>query len=304
MTERPAPDCLNNPIKGEGKKMKKTLTLCALLLLSSSQVLAENAAAAAKPNLYTSQLSTWKINVKPIDFAQSLDNRLVFVLGDDSKVHIYSAADGTELGSVPVAPETVAFDITPRGEVLFLVDSNKNYTALDITFAQDIDTTGAPFLGKQGAPVTLVVFSDFQCPFCSRIEPLLDEILKKNPDKLKIVFKHLPLTMHKEAQPAALAAIAAQEQGKFWEMHDALFAAKKLSKEAIEKAAKDIGLDMEKFKKDVADPQTMATMQKDMADAGKAGVSGTPTLFINGRQVKGRGANVLQEMIDEELSSK
>ncbi|MCI5165865.1 MAG: disulfide bond formation protein DsbA [Candidatus Electrothrix sp. GM3_4] len=285
--------------------MKKMLTVCALLLLSSSQVLAQNAPAKSSATLITSPLSTWQMNVTPIDFSQSLDNKLVFVLGDDSKVHIYSSTDGAELGSIPVAKETVAIDIAPRGEMLFLVDSNKNYTALDISFAQNIDTAGSPFLGKEGAPISLVVFSDFQCPYCSKVQPLLDEILKKNPDKLKIVFKHLPLKMHKQATPAALASIAAHEQGKFWQMHDALFAvAKKLSKETIEKAAKDIGLDMEKFKKDLASPSVQAKLKKDMVDAGKAGVGGTPTLFINGRQVKGRGANVLQEMIDQELAPK
>lgn len=284
--------------------MKKTLTLCALLLLSSSRVMAQDAPAQSTATLFTSTLATWQMKVKPLDFAQSLDNRLVFVLGDDSKVHIYSSGDGAELGAVPVAQETVAIDIAPRGEMLFLVDSKKNYTALDISFAQDIDTTGSPFLGKKDAPVTLVIFSDFQCPFCSKIQPLIEEALKNNSDKLKVVFKHLPLQMHKEAEPAALAAIAADEQGKFWQMHDALFAAKKLSAETIEQAAKDIGLDMEKFKKDVASAETKAKLQKDMTDAGKAGVGGTPTLFINGRQVKGRGGNVLQEMIDQELSAK
>ena len=285
--------------------MKKTLTLCALLLLSSSQVMAQDAPAQSTATLFTSTLATWQMKVKPLDFAQSLDNRLVFVLGDDSKVHIYSSGDGAELGAVPVAQETVAIDIAPRGEMLFLVDSKKNYTALDISFAQDIDTAGSPFLGKEDAPVTLVVFSDFQCPFCSKIQPLLDEVLEKNPDKVKIVFKHLPLQMHKQAHPAALAAIAAHEQGKFWQMHDALFAvAKQLNQENIEQAAKNIGLDMEKFKKDLASPATLEKLKKDMVDAGKAGVGGTPTLFINGRQVKARGGEILQKMIDQELASK
>lgn len=285
--------------------MKKTLTLCALLLLSSSQVLAEDAPAKSSTTLVTSPIANWQLTVTPVDFAQSLDNKLVFVLGDDSKVHIYSTADGAEQGSVPVAKETIGIDIAPRGEMLFLVDSNKNYTALDISFAQDIDTTGSPFLGKKDAPISLVVFSDFQCPFCSKVQPLLDEVLEKNPDNLKVVFKHLPLQMHKQARPAALAAIAADEQGKFWQMHDKLFASSKnLSQENIEKAAKEIGLDMEKFKKDLASPTVQEKLKKDMIDAGKAGVSGTPTLFINGRQVKGRGANVLQDMINQELSSK
>ena len=134
--------------------------------------------------------------------------------------------------------------------------------------------------------------------------PLLDEVLEKNPDKLKIVFKHLPLQMHKQARPAAIAAIAAHEQGKFWQMHDALFAvSKKLNKETIQQAAKDIGLDMDKFNKDLTSSAVEEKLKKDMVDAGKAGVGGTPTLYINGRQVKGRGTDIIQNMIDQELSS-
>ena len=284
-------------------KITKSILACSLFFLASGQVLAAEQPATPSSTLRASSIGTWTLSVTPLDFVQSLDNQLVFVLGDDSKVHIYSV-DGVEKGSIPVAKETVAIDIAPRGEMLYLVDSNKNYTALDISFAQDIDTTGSPFIGKKDAPVTLVVFSDFQCPFCSKVQPLLDKVLEDNPDKLKIVFKHLPLQMHKQARPAALASIAAQEQGKFWEMHDALFAASKnLNKEAIEKAAADIGLDMEKFKKDWNSPAVEAKLKKDMMDAGKAGVGGTPSLYINGRQVKGR-ADVLQKMIDQELAQK
>jgi predicted DsbA family dithiol-disulfide isomerase len=300
-------------------KSMKSIVVCSLFFLASGQVLAAeepvkpsskapaSSVTTAKPSstLRASSIGTWKLNVTPLDFVQSLDNQLVFVLGDDSKVHIYSVDGGVEKGSIPVAKETVAIDIAPRGEMLYLVDSNKTYTALDISFAQDIDTTGSPFIGKKDAPVTLVVFSDFQCPFCNKVKPLLDKALEDNPDKLKIVFKHLPLQMHKQARPAALAAIAAQEQGKFWEMHDALFAgSRKLDKESIEKAAADIGLDMEKFKKDWNSPAVEAKLKKDMMDAGKAGVGGTPTLYINGRQVKGRGTNILQKMIDQEMAPK
>ncbi|MCI5195943.1 MAG: disulfide bond formation protein DsbA [Candidatus Electrothrix sp. AW5] len=285
--------------------MKKPLILCALLLLSGSQVLLGNAAAQSHGKLLTSPVTTWQLSVTPVDFAQSLDSRLVFILGNDSQVHIYSAADGAELGAVPVAKETIAIDIAPRGEMLFLVDSNKKYTAMDISFAQDIDTTGSPFLGKKNAPVTLVVFSDFQCPYCSKVKPLLDDLMKKNPNKLKIVFKHLPLNMHNQARPAALAAIAAQEQGKFWPMHDALFAlGRNLNTKSINQAAQDIGLNMEQFKKDFDSTATQNKLKKDMIDAGKASVSGTPTLFINGRQVKARGADILQKMIDQESASK
>lgn len=164
-----------------------------------------------------------------------------------------------------------------------------------------IDIIDSPFLGRKDAPVTLVIFNDFQSSF--KIQPLLDEVLKKNPRNVKIVFKHFPLQMHKMARPAALAAIAAYNQDKFWEMHDALFAVgTELSKENIRQAAKYVGLDMEKFNKDLTSPAVEERLKKDMIDAGKVGVVGAPTLFINGRQVKGRGgADFLQKMIDQEL---
>jgi protein-disulfide isomerase len=127
-------------------------------------------------------------------------------------------------------------------------------------------------------------------------------VLENNPETVKIAFKHLPLRMHKMAKPAALAAIAAQEQGKFWQMHDALFATPKLTQEGIDKAAKEIGLDMEKFKKGVKNPLTMQKLNKDMVDAQKAEVNGTPTLFINGRRVQSRDPGAIQKMIDDELA--
>ncbi len=282
--------------------MKKTIILCGLLLLPSQIMAAPSGKEAG--TLHSSIQKTWKMKVAPLDFAQSLDGKLVFVLDRDGKVHIYTA-DGVEQGTIPVARETVAIDIAPRGEMLYLVDSNQNYTALNISFAQNISTVGSPFLGKATAPISLVVFSDFECPFCSKVQPLLEEILKKNPNSLKVVFKHFPLKMHKKAEPAALASIAAHEQGKFWPMHDALFTlGKKLNKETIEKAAADIGLDMAKFKKDWKSPASKEKLKQDMISAGKAGVSGTPTLFINGRQVTGRGTDIIQKMIDQELAQK
>jgi len=108
--------------------------------------------------------------------------------------------------------------------------------------------------------------------------------------------------MHNMAQPAALAAIAAQNQGKFWQMHDALFALPKLTKKNIEKAAQDIGLNMEQFKKDWDSPKTKEKLVKDLRSAQKAGISGTPTLLINGHKVKNRGQNSIQQMIDQEVA--
>jgi len=129
-------------------------------------------------------------------------------------------------------------------------------------------------------------------------------LLDKNPQTLKIAFKNLPLTsIHKMAVPAALAAIAAQNQGKFWQMHDAIFAMKtQITMEKLETAAREIGLDMEKFNADRTSDEVRQKLAKDMGDAKAAQVTGTPTLFINGRRVKERSLAALQKMIDEEAA--
>lgn len=108
--------------------------------------------------------------------------------------------------------------------------------------------------------------------------------------------------MHNMAETAALAAIAAQNQGKFWQMHDALFATPKLNKETIDQAAEGIGLDMIKYKKDMNSPETKQKLARDLASARQADVTGTPTLFVNGRRVKKRGPDVIQQMVDQEMT--
>ncbi len=111
----------------------------------------------------------------------------------------------------------------------------------------------------------------------------------------------MPLNFHKMALPAAKAAMAAREQGKFWEFHDRLFAEPNLSKEAIDKIAVDLQLDIPRFEQDMASPKILAYVEKDIQDAQKAGVTGTPTPFINGRIPKQRSLEGFQAIIDDEL---
>ena len=134
--------------------------------------------------------------------------------------------------------------------------------------------------------------------------PLIEQVLEKNPDTVKVVFKNMPLRFHKMAEPSARAALAAAEQGKFWEYHDKLFMEKKLTPDGIKKIAQDLGLDMTRFEQDMASPQIRAKVQKDMIDAQKAGVSGTPTIFINGRMPQQRSLAGFQAIINEELQKK
>lgn len=282
--------------------LKKTL-LCAALLLPlnlHAQELKKNNTAG---DLNWTVVASWTMPTRPVDIAQSLDNKKVFILGADAKVYIFSP-DGRQLGALPVDPNVTAIDIAARGEMLFLINNKSNtYTAIDISFNQKIDITGAPIRGRADAPITLVLFSDFECPWCGKLEPVLAELLAQNQDKLRIVFKHLPLPMHPQAEPAALAAIAAQRQGKFWEMHDALFQNTTWTATTVEETAQRVGLNMEQFRADLNTPQTQAQLAKDKGDAQAAEVNSTPTMFINGRPVRDRSLPSLQKMVAEALAA-
>jgi protein-disulfide isomerase len=151
-----------------------------------------------------------------------------------------------------------------------------------------IDIAGSATKGNPEARVTVVEFSDFQCPYCSRGKEVMYELLKEYPQDVKVVFKHLPLSFHKEAKPAAIAAEAAGKQGKFWEMHDLLFENQKsLGADKYLELAEGLELDMEQFKRDLANEEIVKRVDADAALAGKLGVRGTPGFFVNGVQVKG-----------------
>jgi protein-disulfide isomerase len=155
--------------------------------------------------------------------------------------------------------------------------------------AYSVNTAGAPSKGgTAAAAVTLIEFSDFQCPFCSRVTGTLDQIEKTYGDRVRIVFKHLPLRMHSRAPLAHKAAEAANRQGKFWEMHDLIFAnQRELSEAKYLEYAGQIGLDMGRFKKDLASASVKARVDADAAEAERLGVTGTPAFFVNGYFLSG-----------------
>ena len=132
--------------------------------------------------------------------------------------------------------------------------------------------------------------------------PLFEQVLDKYPDTVKIVFKHYPLSFHKQAFPAALASMAAGEQGKFWEYHDELFIHQSsLSSEKYLEIAQSLGLDIKKFSLDIMRPSLRKIVEQDIADAKKAGITGTPTIFVNGRILKKRDFSAISKLIDDEL---
>jgi protein-disulfide isomerase len=128
-------------------------------------------------------------------------------------------------------------------------------------------------------------------------------VLKQNPNTVKVVFKHYPLPFHKKAVPAAMATIAAQNQGKFWELHDLIFKnQKQLSQEKIEEFASQLGLNMDKFRQDIGSQATRQQLANDIQEAQRIGVRGTPSLYVNGRKVADRSPQGMQKLIDQELA--
>lgn len=164
----------------------------------------------------------------------------------------------------------------------------------------------APYKGGGDAKVSIVEFSDFQCPFCSKGATVLTALEKKYGNKIKIGFKHFPLPFHAQAKIAAEASMCAHEQGvkNFWKIHDLMFADQtKLDKDNLIGLAKKIGLKEDEFKNCLETNKHLKRIEKDMAEGGALGVKSTPTFFINGKLINGaQPIEVFSEVIDEELS--
>lgn len=169
-----------------------------------------------------------------------------------------------------------------------------------------VEVGNAPIMGGKDAKVTIVEFSDFQCPFCAKGADLLKEIKKKYGNKVKVAFKNFPLPFHNHAEQAAVAGLCANEQGAdyFWKMHDAMFANQDaLDAEGLKKTAKSVGLKADAFDKCLAENKYLTQVKADMEDGRKVKVKSTPTFFINGQLINGaQPMDVFAEIIDEELA--
>jgi len=278
-------------------------TACALALTFATANPSVSATYTGKDNrLEWTQQESWSTSGKPLDLVRSLDGKYTFILNDQQQIVIYDQ-QGKIQGQIPVSKGVQAIDIAPQGESLYLIDQDaSSFTSIAIDFVLDIDTTGSPVKGDPQSPVSIVVFTDFQCPYCIKLAPLLDQVYEQNKDKVKVYFKNMPLQFHEMAEPAALAALAAGKQGKFWEFHDKLFTAPQLNPQIIGNIGRELGLDMARFDTDMKSPELRQKLSQDMSDAQKAGVTGTPTVYINGRKLKQRNLQGFQALIDDELA--
>jgi len=249
-------------------------------------------------------LKTLNLDSPPLDMAVSTNGKMIFILTDQHELLIQST-DGTVNEKVSVDAAVDGIEVGPREDILFLTSRrSKTIDVVSLDFIRPVNVDGSPFKGPADAPVVVAVFSDFQCPYCSRLVHVLDQVVEKYPETVKLVFKHYPIRSHKYAQKAALATMAADRQGKFWEFHDRLFENyKKLNDEMIDQVAADLGLDVAAFEKDLKDPALQKQLTRDIRDAQIAGVRGTPSIFVNGRKVRNRTLKGFETDIEKALGN-
>lgn len=181
--------------------------------------------------------------------------------------------------------------------------------ALEASFKNRINDVVAdnnPTKGHKNAPITIIEYTDFQCPYCARGAKTIDRIVEMYPEKVRLAFKNNPLKFHAQALPAAKAALAANRQGKFWEYHDLLFKnSASLNEEKFLKFAQDLGLDMEKFNKDRNSEEIAKQIESEQASASKHKLTGTPSFVLNGVVIRGAQppenfVNVIDRLLEKD----
>lgn len=192
----------------------------------------------------------------------------------------------TQLGHVKVAQQSMI----RRG---LLVSPELMEKPIGIGEQTTVRVGGAPSLGPTNAAVEVVEYGEFQCPFCMKADSFLADVVEEFPGQVRVAFKHYPIARHKMSVNAGRAAWAAQQQGKFWEMHDALFSARgKLDEDVIRAHAEAVGLDMEKFEEDYNSHAATRAVYDDRREAKANGVKGTPSFYVNGKFMGGQPEGV------------
>ncbi|HJT28154.1 MAG TPA: thioredoxin domain-containing protein [Pyrinomonadaceae bacterium] len=172
-------------------------------------------------------------------------------------------------------------------------------------FVSELDDGVSPVKGATNAVVTIVEFSDFECPFCKQVQSVLKQIVESYGRTVRLVFKHLPLEGHRNSLPAARAAYCAAEQDRFWQFHDAVFAAGNLSPPVFEQIASDLGLGLPKFQECVASERSRAAVIKDIEAARLLRIESTPSFVVNGKVIKGAlSLAEFQRIIEQELNQR
>jgi protein-disulfide isomerase len=281
--------------------MKKNVEIAGIFLSLVISIL--SGSSFAQPNdIDWTVVSQINLDSRPLDVLSTSDGELVFVLMP-GKVAVYDKSANRQLNQIPVDQGFDRLSYATDTETLILTNSSTNtLKVIHIDPVYHISVEGSPFMGLENAPVTLAVFDDYECGYCARMEAVFSQLLAKYPKDVKLVVKQFPLRNHPNAKQAAIAVLAAHKQGKFWEFHSQLFAnQRELSTTKLDEIAESFDLDMTQFKKDLLSHDVLSMIVRDVREGQKIGVSGTPTIFLNGKRVKDRSFAAISELIEREL---
>lgn len=238
----------------------------------------------------------------PVDIAFSRDGQWLYMLLQDGELQIYTN-QGEMTGKVDVGLGFDKIEPGPFEDIIYLLSRKTNkIKIIEAIPTRGIDISTSPFKGAADAPVVIVEYTDFQCPYCAKLGAIFSQVLKKYPGKLKIVYKSYPLQSHQFAWKAAANAMAAHQKGKFWEFHDRLFAnSKNLNDEKILEIRKLMGFDTPEFDALIKSAGVRKKVADDRNEGQRNGVRGTPTVFVNGKRLKDKSLKGFTIAIDNEL---
>lgn len=273
------------------------------------------AAAAAGAVLAATQFAEAKIAVETIksiqladtaqDITFSRDGQTAYILGRKA-IMLYSVPEGTVTETIPLTKSYASIALSPDESTLYLAGGDApEVGVVQFSIIHDIAVGKSPVIGNAQAPVTVTAFFDYQCPYCARVYPLLQELLKKYPKEAKLVIKHFPLSMHKFAEKASLAALAAARQNKYEKVTELFFKNfSALNEETIRKYVQEAGVDMQKFDADIQSPEIKKMLEQDKLAGKQVRVRGVPAIFIDGISPKGRSLEVFSQIVEEQFRKK
>ncbi len=240
----------------------------------------------------------------PLDVEISANGKWIFVLTRQGNIFVHSA-DGEQKDVMVVGDHVDGIKLDPHRQdtIVLMSEKSKMVEFLELSFIRDIDVSNSPFKGALNAPVVIVAFSDFLKRSCATLLPLFKQLLELYPEQVKLVYKSYPDADYNVSVKAAIAALAADEQGKFWEFHDLLFSRfESLNEQTIDDVALELGLNTKKFKKDLKNPRIMERVRSDFLEGSKIGIEEAPALFVNGIRLKDVTIQALQFRIARDLA--
>jgi len=241
----------------------------------------------------------------PQDITFSRDGQTAYILGQKT-IMIYSVPEAKVTDTIPLAKPYSRMALSPDESTFYLTARDApQIGVIQYATINTFEIGKSPVIGNAKARVVVTAFFDYQCPYCAKVYPLMQELLKKYPNDVKLVIKQYPLPMHKFAEKASTAALAAARQNKYEKVTELFFANfSTLNDDTIRKYVQEAGVEMQKFDQDIASPEIKDILQQDQQAAAQARVRAVPAIFINGISPRGRSLELFSQMVEEQLKKK